>query len=166
MGLGDKLIEALGGRSREISEKISQKYRDHVGEELSKKQEGLDALKADLAAREKAIAEREARIGKFYLIPKRYIDVPIAVMFFVTLYFGYQFFSPMLGSSRTPSSSASNSPVENSPARATPTHSTCVQNGIAYYKEIRSYPRLSTGEDAENKVEGMCRRSQGLAFGN
>jgi len=70
MGIGDKLIEAVGGRSREISEKISQKYRDHVGEELSKKHEELDALKADLAAREKAIAEREARIGKFYLIPK------------------------------------------------------------------------------------------------
>jgi hypothetical protein len=166
MGIGDKLIGAVGDKSREISEKLSQKYRDHVGEELSKKQTQLDAMKENLAEREKAIAEREVNIRKFYLIPKRYIDIPIAGVFLVALYFGFQFFSPLAGSSTNSSSSVSNSPVDNSPARATPTHSTCVQKGIAYYKEIGSYPSLSTGEDAENKVEGMCRRSQGLAFGS
>ncbi len=165
MGISDKLIEAVGHKSKEISEKISQKYRDHVGEELSKMREELDALKANLAEREKAIAQREENIINFYLIPKLYIHVPIAAILLIALYFGYQYISPMQGSSNTPSNSVSNSPVVNSPASATPAHSICVQRGIAYYKELGSYPHLSTGENAENKVEGSCRRSQGLAFG-
>lgn len=45
MGIGDRLIEAVGEKSWEVSEKITQKYGDHLGEDLSKKQADLDAPK-------------------------------------------------------------------------------------------------------------------------
>ena len=45
-----------------------------------------------------------------------------------------------------------------------PTHSECVELGMQYYKDIGSFPTLSTGEDALEKVIGMCTRSP-IAFG-
>lgn len=41
---------------------------------------------------------------------------------------------------------------------------TCFERGVAYYKEIGSYPTLSTGEDAKERIRGMCSRSK-IAFG-
>lgn len=35
----------------------------------------------------------------------------------------------------------------------------CQDRGAAYYKEIGSYPRLSTGELADEKIKGMCGRN-------
>lgn len=35
----------------------------------------------------------------------------------------------------------------------------CIERGIAYYKEIGSFPTLSTGEDAAKKVRERCARS-------
>lgn len=47
----------------------------------------------------------------------------------------------------------------------TQTLSDCYRNGIAYFKEIGSYPRLhTTGEYAPDVVKELCQRS-GLAFG-
>lgn len=45
-----------------------------------------------------------------------------------------------------------------------PTSVDCYHNGIAYYKEIGSYPRLSTGERASSVAMDKCSRSV-LAFG-
>ena len=45
-----------------------------------------------------------------------------------------------------------------------PSFSECYKNGIAYFKEIDSYPRLSTGENVVDVVEERCQRSR-LAFG-
>lgn len=45
-----------------------------------------------------------------------------------------------------------------------PSYSECYENGIAYYKEIGSFPRFSTGEDATTEASERCRRSL-LAFG-
>lgn len=42
--------------------------------------------------------------------------------------------------------------------------SACVRRGIQYYKDIGSYPQLSTGEDVKSKVRGMCHRSKNQAF--
>lgn len=153
MGISDRFIGAVGEKSREVSDKLTQKYRDRIGEELSKKKSELDTVAAELAAREKAIAEREEKIGNYYFIPKSYIAVPAALILIIALYFGYQFLSAMFVNSSIPSNAVIGS------------HSSCVQRGIAYYKEIGSFPQLSTGEDADKKVEGMCTRSQGLAFG-
>lgn len=36
----------------------------------------------------------------------------------------------------------------------------CVERGIRYYKEIGSFPRLSTGEKAEHAAKKRCRRSK------
>ena len=49
-------------------------------------------------------------------------------------------------------------------ASGTPNFAECVELGVKYYKEIGSYPKLSTGEDALQKVQAMCKRSP-LAFG-
>lgn len=35
----------------------------------------------------------------------------------------------------------------------------CVKRGIAYFKEIGSYPRLSSGEDAEQEAKERCART-------
>lgn len=49
----------------------------------------------------------------------------------------------------------------------TPTVDACVENGIAYYKEIGSYPTLTSaglaGQRAEDVAAEKCSRSQ-LAF--
>lgn len=45
-----------------------------------------------------------------------------------------------------------------------PTTLECVELGINYYKDIGSYPLLSSGKDARTEVSERCRRSA-LAFG-
>jgi len=35
----------------------------------------------------------------------------------------------------------------------------CISRGIAYYKDIGSYPTLSNGEDAATKVKTRCNRT-------
>lgn len=54
--------------------------------------------------------------------------------------------------------------VQQAAATRAPTYSECVEMGIQYYKEIGSYPKLSTGEDALEKVLAICKNSL-LAFG-
>ncbi|WP_286383410.1 MULTISPECIES: hypothetical protein [unclassified Acinetobacter] len=41
----------------------------------------------------------------------------------------------------------------------------CVENGVQYFKDIGSYPRLSDGKHAENVVRERCNRSS-VAFGS
>lgn len=43
-------------------------------------------------------------------------------------------------------------------------HQKCVDRGVAYYKEIGSYPRLSNGDLAEYIASERCRRSNNVAF--
>ena len=45
-----------------------------------------------------------------------------------------------------------------------PSYGECYEKGIAYYKEIGSFPRFSTGEDATTEASERCSRSL-LAFG-
>ncbi len=45
-----------------------------------------------------------------------------------------------------------------------PTIRECTELGIDYYKEIGSYPLMSSGKDAKSEVNERCRRSA-LAFG-
>jgi hypothetical protein len=54
--------------------------------------------------------------------------------------------------------------VHDAAASGTPTYRECVEMGIQYYKDIGSYPKLSTGEDALEKVMSMCTNSP-FAFG-
>ncbi len=38
-------------------------------------------------------------------------------------------------------------------------YSQCLVDGLKYYKQIGSYPRLTTGERAEIKIERVCRKN-------
>lgn len=46
----------------------------------------------------------------------------------------------------------------------TPEYKNCVIEGIQYFKDIGSFPRLSDGRDAERVAEERCLRTTG-AFG-
>lgn len=92
MAVGDKLLDRIGEKSRGVSEKFSQKYRDHVGEDLIKKKEALEALEASLKEREKLVHEAEKKQKKFYRIPRWLIDVPIFVAVLVAGIWGYNLF--------------------------------------------------------------------------
>lgn len=54
--------------------------------------------------------------------------------------------------------------TKNRNAAKVPSTRECVELGIDYYKEIGSYPLLSSGKDARTEVNERCRRSS-LAFG-
>ena len=170
MSLREKLFKSVGDKSRDMSNKLAEKYREHLGEELIKKEKMLKALQIELEVREKAVAEREAKLNKFYLIRRLYIKVPIGLAIIVVALFAYNLFRPDTDdfSSRIGSTSKSKTvnqtPTDASSSVRDTSYSDCVEKGIMYYKEIGSYPLLSTGEDAKNKVVGMCSRSGGKAF--
>ncbi len=160
MSFGDKIIESVSETSRDVSEKLAQKYREYLGEELNKKQEALNALEFELKEREKAVAGREAKLKKSYLIPRAYIDVPIAIVVVATAYLTYEAFRPEvhdLVSSSTSSSesktvdqsisgaggglySRSESKTVDLSDGGVGSYSGCMKRGIAYYIEIGSYP--------------------------
>ena len=155
MTIGDKLKE----KSRDIADALKQQYRRHIGEELAEKAQSLTDRGTSLDRREKDISEREKRLAKYYLIPRIYIQVPVFAAVCVGAYFAYNAVRPLL-----PESGIDAAPSESdSPGPSEPGYSTCVQRGTKYYKEIGSYPVLSSGEDAEVKVRQMCSNS-GFAF--
>jgi hypothetical protein len=147
MGFFDKMRGTVGGKAEELSAKVAQSYREHLGEELLKKQKELIALEARLKSREDIVSKREANLKKYYLLPRLYIQLPIALVSLILVYNVYQAFKPEIK-------------TESGPA-----NSVCFVMGVAYYTAIGSYPKLSTGEDADSKIEGMCGRSNGMAFG-
>ena len=167
MSFGDKIIDSVSQKSRDLSEKVSQKYREHVGDELVKKEEVLRKKEADLDLREKEISERERKLKKYYLLPRLYIQAPLMVVFAFGLFSMYDTIRPMFSTSHSgsasPGSASTNGPTPAS-SQGAASSGGCVSKGISYYKEIGSYPALSTGENAESKVQGMCDRSNGAAF--
>jgi hypothetical protein len=184
MSFGNKLFESIGDKSRDVSEKLAQKYREHLGEELIKKEEELKTLESKLEAREikkeeeikmleskleareRAVSEREGNLNKYYSVPRRYIDIPIVLSIIVAAYLAYNSYETEIKNVVSNFGSKSvQAPVKQSNTKPVPdSYSGCVRNGIAYYKEIGSYPTLSNGEDANRKVKGMCSRSGGMAF--
>ena len=94
MGLIDKIRGTVGGKAEELTAKIAQSYRDHLGEELLKKQQELKTLEAELKSRDENISKREANLKKYYLVPRAYIIIPIGLVLLVAIYFGYQALKP------------------------------------------------------------------------
>ena len=94
MGLIDKIRGTVGGKAEELTAKIAQSYRDHLGEELLKKQQELKTLEAELKSRDENISKREANLKKYYLVPRAYIIIPIGLVLLVVIYFGYQALKP------------------------------------------------------------------------
>ena len=166
MSIGNKIKDAMSRKFKEFGDAVAEKYRERIGEELTQKKAQLEQLEAQLKQRKLEITEREASLAKYYLVPRRYIDVPLGLGLLVGIYFGWQFIASNLESNEPARGSAAPTVLRSSPGSTTaPSSSSCIAKGIAYYKEIGSYPKLSTGEDARRKVEGMCRRSNGMAFG-
>jgi hypothetical protein len=163
MGLVDKLRGTIGDKAKEITDKVAQSYRERLGEDLLKQQEELRALEAQLNLRAENISEREANLRKYYLMPRLYINIAIGLAILVAIYFEYQVLTQ--GGNSEPSLRSISS-IDSTPSSqdTKPVPTDCVTKGIAYYMEIGSYPKLSTGEDARTKVVGMCVRSGGVAF--
>jgi hypothetical protein len=143
----------------EVADAVKEKHREYIGAELAKKAKDLDELKASLERREAAVSSREANLKKYYLVPRAVVYVPV----FVLLCAGAIFMYVNRPQSEDSDSAAAISDAQPSATRE-PSSSACVQNGIKYYKEIESYPILSSGEDAELRVREMCSRSS-FAFG-
>ena len=45
------------------------------------------------------------------------------------------------------------------PSGTDPAVLACIEKGIAYFKEIESYPRLSTGQPADEAASERCHRT-------
>jgi len=132
---------------------------------LTQKKERLLQIETELNDREQTISQREGRLRKYYLVPRPFVDLPVTIALLVGVYFGWQAISGIIESTESSNTNTPPSAQISSPeSTVLPSLKSCLANGIAYYKEIGSYPMLSTGEDARKKVEGMCRRSNGGAF--
>lgn len=165
MGLLEKWRGAVGGKAIELSDKFTESYREHLGDVLLKKQSELEAFAAELKSRDVNISEREASLGKYYLIRRTHMNLMIWVTIVAIAYFGYYAVKSKLSIGPSVKGATSINSIPRSEAvESTSLYASCQLKGVAYYKDIGSYPYLSTGEDAKKKVEGMCRRSGGMAF--
>jgi len=93
MNIGDKILELVGKKSKEATERLAQKYRDHVGEELTTREKRLESLRVALEIRDKLISEREAKLKKYYLLPRAVFNIPLGITFIVAVYFAYASFN-------------------------------------------------------------------------
>lgn len=92
MGLSGKIKASIAGTSRDVSGKITERYREHVGEELLKKQEALDTLEAELNQREARLSAEESKRTKYYRVPRLWFDVPITLAVVGLGVWGYRLF--------------------------------------------------------------------------
>ncbi|WP_296593230.1 hypothetical protein [Methylophaga sp.] len=164
MSIINKLRESFS-KSSGITEKLSQRYKEHIGEELARKDAQLRELEIALNKRKKELDAREAEFNRFYRIPRWIVILPISIMLLtVGLVFSFMQFTPQINQYLSsihffePEERATNAQRENIPS-----YSECVSNGISYYKEIESYPKLRSGENAITVIKKKCNRS-GLAF--
>jgi hypothetical protein len=84
MGFGEGIRDAIKGKSREISDVLSEKYRERIGAELLEREEKLKAREAEIAqraqqldAREKQLRERETQLRRHFHVRKAYVLVPV-----------------------------------------------------------------------------------------
>lgn len=98
--------------------------------------------------------DNNERNGKFY----KYITSPIGIksVFFISSLFVFSFYFISIKKYEFAKNNENTSSL--------PTTRECIELGIDYYKEIGSYPMLSSGKDAKSEVNERCRRSA-LAFG-
>ncbi len=175
MGL-QKIFGSVSEKARGVADKATQAYRDAVGEDLREQQaemaakmEALKVLEESLNARQKILAQRESELKKFYLVPRWAVKAPIIIAIILGIGFGLNKIDlPPTQEEDQAVAETKNDPAGSHTSQQTITgssNSRCVQKGIAYYKDLGSYPFLSTGENAEAKVRGMCATSP-VAFGS
>lgn len=142
MGIGRRLQDAFKEKSQEISQSIGEKYRAHVGEEIAQKEEelrareaALDAREEELRTRERNQAAREAKLNRFYLLPKSYVWLTLALLVLIGSVWAFWEFAPAV---RSRGSLNEQSATTN----AASSGSACVSPRTAYYKGIGSYLTL------------------------
>lgn len=67
---GAKIIDAVGEKSGELSDKLIEEYRTHVGEELLGREEQIAKREAELNNRESALVQREQKLALCIAVPK------------------------------------------------------------------------------------------------
>jgi hypothetical protein len=96
MSLVSKLREGIQQKSRDVSESLTERRRQRIGEDLAQEEERLKALAAQLQRREKAVAEREARLDRVYLLPKWYVRIPVGLAIVAAVAWAAYRFGPLL----------------------------------------------------------------------
>lgn len=169
MAFGDRMRDAIRGKTKDISDTLSEKYRARVGEELTQREDRVRAREAELILRAKKLDEREAVIGKrekelgrYFLVRRAYVIGPLLLVVLAAI--ATSVFLLRSAGVVGATTSATGSVSDGSVGQSSASEGGCVERGVAYYKEIGSYPRLSTGEDAERKVRDACSSTNGLAF--
>lgn len=108
-----------------------------------------------------ASSENPEPLLRFWRSAKRVLVGVGALVLVAAIVFGFATKTPST-TEGTVAEAAESTPVDN--ASDMPTTRECVELGINYYKDIGSYPSLSSGKDARTEVNERCRRSA-LAFG-
>ena len=94
MSFGEKVKDSIYKKSRDVSEKLNQQYRDHLGEELVEKKMKLSALEEALDQSEKELSERENNLKKYYLIPRIYLQIPLFIAICIGVFLAYKTMQP------------------------------------------------------------------------
>ncbi len=168
MAFGDGLRDAIKEKSKEISDTLTDKYRERIGKELADREQKLNVREAEYAernrqlnARELELVSREQELRRSFHVPKMHVfGILLLLLAAMGVLVAMQFRTSAVAAGGSADVSGSSASVQDQLL----TESSCNVKGIAYYKEIGSYPRLSTGEDAERKVRENCSRTTG-AFG-
>jgi len=151
-------------------EKIRQRKQellDGVKGKIDKVKDARQKEKND-KERVKAIREEERRIAKAIrkerrrLAVKKFLSKLYKLAFLGAVFVVLMIFIRVNDDSQ-PSSVYKGSEANKQSDRTSQKYGVCVDKGIEYYKAIGSYPYLSTGEDAHNKVLNMCSNSS-MAF--
>lgn len=182
--ISEKIVKAsadIAGKAMEFREGISEEIRLHEQKEKEKKDEKLRIQKRKI---EEDIRRQELKRQKRRIIVRRFKIFSSVSLAIVALLFGIViYFAPPAQEISAQSPATTSIPavapldgsrfdasLENSSTRAASSErvnqgpSDCIANGINYYREIGSFPTLSTGEDAQSKVISMCQRSNNVAF--
>lgn len=158
-----KLKAFIGKKGEVIDDTIFKRYRNRLEDSFITKQARLRQSQSDLDEREQLIQEREKNLAKYYLIPKLYINsiILLAVAVLILIAYVQQDFA-IQEDSRT-ITQTDNESVE-AEENISVDSGSCIRRGIQYYKDIGSYPTLSTGESAKLHIAKACVNSKGMVF--
>ncbi len=97
MAFGEGFRDAIKGKSKEISDTLSEKYRERIGKELDEREQKLRAREQEfqerdrkLDARQSELVQREKELHRYFLVPKVYVLVLLVLLLvaggFVAMY--------------------------------------------------------------------------------
>jgi hypothetical protein len=176
MSLFDRARDVVKGKAQDVAAKFEGSYRERLEGDLEDKKNEIERMEEALriamdewASKSAALAEREAELGKYYLIPRVYVWRPVVVVgIALILYAG--FWASGKNKSLTPGVVEPVVEVGYKPSSSVvggkPSIGECMNKGRKYYMDLGSYPTLSSGEKAEYVIHSACLKSDGMAFGS